>query len=338
MTTMVAALNRGLERILADNPDVFLLGEDIIDPYGGAFKVTRGLSTKFPDRVLATPVSEAALVGLACGMALRGLRPIVEIMFGDFVTLAVDQLVNHASKYRWVYNNQVTVPLVVRVPMGGYRGYGATHSQSLEKMFLGVPGLRVLAINTLMDPGEVLCRAVMDPDPVLFVEHKLLYPKQVDHISDDRIDTFVVGSDGRRYPSFLLSLSGFDRPDVTVACYGYIASMVRDAALRLALDKEISCEIVVFTELAPLDLCLLEESVNRSRRLLVAEEGTTPQGWGAEISARIAEKSLAGRRARIARMGAKNVPISSSPVLETASLPSEASLCSAIADFAQEER
>jgi len=156
---------------------VYLLGEDILDPYGGAFKVTRGLSTAFPERVLTTPISEAAIVGVASGMALRGLRPVAEIMFGDFVTLIADQIVNHAAKFRWMYNDQVRVPLVVRTPMGGRRGYGPTHSQSLEKMFLGVPGLHVVAPNTLGDPGQLLEAAIADDDPVLFVEHKLLYTR-----------------------------------------------------------------------------------------------------------------------------------------------------------------
>jgi pyruvate/2-oxoglutarate/acetoin dehydrogenase E1 component len=160
---------------MENDASVYVLGEDILDPYGGAFKVTRGLSTKFPGRVLTTPISEAAIIGVANGMALRGLRPVAEIMFGDFLTLSADQLVNHAAKFRWMYNNNVHVPLVVRTPMGGRRGYGPTHSQSLEKMFLGTPGMKVVAPNTLGNPGQLLEEAIRDEDPVLFVEHKLLY-------------------------------------------------------------------------------------------------------------------------------------------------------------------
>ncbi|MEW6094710.1 MAG: alpha-ketoacid dehydrogenase subunit beta, partial [Chloroflexota bacterium] len=142
--TVLDSLNSALHHATDTDPRVYILGEDILDPYGGAFKVTRGLSTKFPDRVLTTPISEAGIVGVSSGMALRGLRPVAEIMFGDFVTLAADQLVNHASKFRWMYNDNVRVPMVVRAPMGGRRGYGPTHSQSLEKLFLGVPGLKVV--------------------------------------------------------------------------------------------------------------------------------------------------------------------------------------------------
>ncbi|MFH1634007.1 MAG: hypothetical protein ABIG63_08335, partial [Chloroflexota bacterium] len=145
MFTVLESLNTALHFALASDERVIILGEDILDPYGGAFKVTRGLSTAFPDRVLTTPISEAGIVGVAAGMAMRGLRPVVEIMFDDFITLIADQVVNHIAKFRWMYNDQVRVPLVIRTPMGGWRGYGPTHSQTLEKLFLGVPGLRVLA-------------------------------------------------------------------------------------------------------------------------------------------------------------------------------------------------
>src|SRR5512147_2574474 len=132
MQSVLDALNQALQRAFAANPDVILLGEDLLDPYGGAFKVSRGLSTAYPERVLSTPISEAALVGLAGGMALRGLRPVVEIMFGDFLTLAADQLINHAAKFRWMYHadslDSFCLPLVIRTPMGGRRGYGPTHS------------------------------------------------------------------------------------------------------------------------------------------------------------------------------------------------------------------
>ena len=137
-----------------------MLGEDILDPYGGAFKVTQGLSTRFPDRVFTTPISEAAIVGMSVGLALRGLHPIAEIMFGDFVALAADQIVNHAAKYPAMYNGQVQVPLVMRTPMGGGRGYGPTHSQSLERLFFGIPHLKLVAPSHAHDPGALLEAAV----------------------------------------------------------------------------------------------------------------------------------------------------------------------------------
>ena len=131
MSTVLETLNASLHDAMTKDERVYIMGEDILDPYGGAFKVTKGLSTSFPERVITTPISEAGIVGVAAGMALRGLRPIVEIMFGDFFTLIADQLINHIAKFRWMYKDQVNVPIVIRAPMGGRRGYGPTHSQSL---------------------------------------------------------------------------------------------------------------------------------------------------------------------------------------------------------------
>src|SRR5512139_2785089 len=168
MANVLESLNLALHQAFSDNNTVYLLGEDILDPYGGAFKVTRGLSTQFPERVLTTPISEAGFVGVAAGMAMRGLRPVVEIMFGDFITLIADQLINHITKFRWMYNDQVRLPLVIRTPMGGRRGYGPTHSQTLKKIFLGMPGLRVVAPATFRfddgacSPGALLYKSIVN--------------------------------------------------------------------------------------------------------------------------------------------------------------------------------
>ena len=176
MITVLESLNTALHDVMVKDERVYIMGEDILDPYGGAFKVTSGLSSIFPERLITTPISEAGLVGIAAGMSLRGLRPVVEIMFGDFFTLIADQLINHIAKFRWMYNDQVNVPIVIRAPMGGRRGYGPTHSQSLEKLYLGIPGLRILSPCTLGDPGKLLTQAILDDEnPVLYIENKLLY-------------------------------------------------------------------------------------------------------------------------------------------------------------------
>jgi len=151
--TYLESLNSGLRELLETLPEVVVFGEDLLDPYGGAFKVTRGLQRDFPQRVLTTPISEAALAGIANGMALRGLRPVLEIMFGDFLALCMDQIVNHGAKFRTMYNDSVTVPVTIRTPVGGGRGYGPTHSQCLEKLFFGIPDIRIVAPSVFGEAG-----------------------------------------------------------------------------------------------------------------------------------------------------------------------------------------
>src|SRR5437879_8654388 len=169
-------LNRALHALMRDDPRVILLGEDLLDPYGGAFKVSRGLSTSFPDQVFSTPIAEAGIAGVSNGMALAGLRPIAEIMFADFATLVADQLINFAAKFHYMYAGKVTCPLTVRLVSGGGRGYGPTHSQSLERLFCGIPGLRVLALSQRHNPRKLLHDAVLSHEsPTVFVENKLLY-------------------------------------------------------------------------------------------------------------------------------------------------------------------
>ena len=323
MTTVLDALNAALHRACAADERVIILGEDVLDPYGGAFKVTRGLSTTFPEQVHTTPISEAGIVGVATGMALRGLRPVVEIMFGDFITLAADQLVNHASKFRWMYNDQVRVPLVIRTPMGGRRGYGPTHSQTLEKLFLGVPGLRVLAPTTIGDPGELLYRAITETeDPLLFVENKLLYllpvldPTNLAEFSAQPINN------GNIPPAttFRLTIQGAPPAGLTIATYGYMAELARQAMLKLAYEHEIFAELVVATSLAPLQSLTVIDSVSDTGHLLTVEEGTLTLGWGSELVAQCSQ-ALGHRLHQTRRLAAAEVPVPASGPLEAAALP-----------------
>jgi pyruvate/2-oxoglutarate/acetoin dehydrogenase E1 component len=317
MPTVLDSLNFSLRQALETDPHVVIVGEDLLDPYGGAFKVTRGLSTRFPERVLTTPISESAIVGLAAGMALRGMRPVVELMFGDFVTLAADQLVNHVAKFRWMYNDQVRVPMVVRTPMGGRRGYGPTHSQSLEKLFLGVPGLKVVAPNTLGDPGKLLTAAIQDDDPVLYIEHKLLYSRPLLVEGQGDLADFQVEKLGSVYPNFILH--PVDKPRLTIACYGYNFELVRLAILELMMSEEVFTEVVIFSQLSPFDLESLYPSLGQTRKLLTVEEGTLSLGWGAEVVARSVEQ-IKGLQVR--RVAARDLPVASARNLEDAILPS----------------
>ena len=328
MTKVLDSLNRALHQCLAADDRVLVMGEDILDPYGGAFKATKGLSSAYADRVLTTPVSEAAIVGVAAGMALRGLRPVVEIMFGDFTTLIVDQLVNHASKFSSMYGQRTAVPLVVRTPMGGRRGYGPTHSQSIEKLFLGVPGLRVLAANAVGDPGALLAAAVLDDDPgrgpVLFVENKILYNCDLHPAGgdDDLATSPLVGAglSSAEAPAHLVTIRNGEPATVTIAAYGYGAELARQALLRLAYEFEVFAELVVVAQLAPWQPGPVSESLRRTGRLVVLEEGTRALGWGAEVVATAVESpgvTLVGAR----RVAADDAVLPAAPALEVAALP-----------------
>ncbi len=329
MLTVLESLNTALKRAFIANPYTYLLGEDVLDPYGGAFKVTRGLSTSFPERVITTPISEAGFVGVAAGMALRGLRPVVEIMFGDFVCLFADQLVNHIAKFRWMYNDQVSVPLLIRTPMGGRRGYGPTHSQTLEKFYLGVPGLAVVAPAAFClpdgtgSPGDLLYHLIMESsDPVLFIENKLQYLLPVNSQADlnDFVLTCELAGLGVPYPTYTLSVRGAPTPMLTIAAYGYMADLVLQAVRKLAFEHEIFAELVVPTRLAPFDTGVIARSARQTRALLAVEEGTYTLGWGAEVLARVAESNC-DQPIRYARLAAREVPIPASAALEADVLP-----------------
>jgi len=330
MSTVLERLNSALHHSMKTDERVHVIGEDILDPYGGAFKVTRGLSTKYPSRVLTTPISEATIVGLASGMALRGLRPVVEIMFGDFLSLTADQVINQAAKFRWMYNNLVWVPMVIRTPMGGRRGYGPTHSQSLEKLFLGVPGLNVVAPNTLSDPAALLEAAIADEDPVLFIEHKLLYTRPLLEPGQGDLVEFEIEQGGGIYPYHVLHFKN-QLPHLTLATYGYNFELARAAALDLVFEHEIFTDIILFSQLSPFDISPLIPSISRTRRLLTVEEGGLSLGWGAEITARVAEVGMDGLRVR--RVAAFDLPIANSKSLEDAILPSQESIHQAALDL-----
>jgi pyruvate/2-oxoglutarate/acetoin dehydrogenase E1 component len=251
-------------------------------------------------------------------MALRGLRPVAEIMFGDFVTLIADQLVNHAAKFRWMYNDNVRVPMVIRTPMGGRRGYGPTHSQSLEKLFLGVPGLKVLAPNALGNPGDLLLAAIADEDPILFVEHKLLYTRPLLEAGRGDLADYEIQTFNAPFPTHVLRFAN-SAPHLTIATYGYNFELARQAAVELMMEREIFCDLVLFSQLSPFDLSPLFVSLARTGKLLTVEEGGLTLGWGAEVAARSVE---AVDSLQVRRVAARDLPIANSRPLEDAILPS----------------
>lgn len=331
MTTVLSALNDGLKAIFADDPRALLMGEDLLDPYGGAFKVSKGLSTAFPDRVITCPISEAGFTGIAAGMAMRGMRPIVEIMFGDFLLLAADQILNHISKYPWMYNGNAEVPIVIRTPMGGRRGYGPTHSQSLEKHFIGMPGLVVVAVNPFCDPGALLRSAVEDDRPVLFIENKGLYARPL-RLPDQagRAGDLYYRTSSTSYPSVSLSYNGFADVDVTLVAYGGMTEIAVEAARELLMEDEISCEVIIPSVLNPLAIDPIIASLERSGRLVTCEEGGITAGFGSEVVARAATEYFHLLKSSPVRVAALDVPIANTKNLEDAVLPQVSDLVAGV--------
>jgi 2-oxoisovalerate dehydrogenase E1 component len=322
---MVKLLNGVLRRNMERDNRIVLIGEDIEGPYGGAFKVTGDLSQAFPGRVLNTPISEAALVGLGNGMALNGMLPVVEIMFGDFLSLAADQLINHSSKFSFMYNDKIQLPLIVRTPMGGKRGYGPTHSQSLEKHFLGLPGTKMLAIHPRFDPGIIYDRLFETIDrPVLVIENKLLYAVKV---QDSVEEGFVLEHSDELFPTTRLRPEG--KPDATILCYGGMLPDVEAAVYRLFDEHEVICEVICPTQLYPFNPWPVVESVANSNRLLVAEEGIGFAAFGAEVAAQVQELAP-GVLHRLGRLASPNHPIPSCGPLEKALLPGKDQVVDAV--------
>ena len=318
---MAEELNRALHDILAEDSDVILLGEDLADPYGGAFKVSRGLSSRFPAQVLSTPIAEAGILGVSNGLALAGLKPVAEIMFADFVTLAADQLVNFAAKFHSMYAGRVTCPVTVRLVSGGGRGYGPTHSQSLERLFCGVPGLRVLALSQRHDAARLLRQTVLhDRSPKVFVENKMLYAlRPADKPPLDLQPVATEKTEGH-YPPLCYTPAGHRQADVTLVTYGGMTGVCEQAMLRLLEDEELSFDYVVLTQLWPLDVTEIVASVRRTGRLVVVEETVTDFGVSAAVIAAVAQQLPGGFSCRA--VGSRPVPIPAVRHLEEKILPS----------------
>ena len=318
--TYSQSLSAALKELLSGNDKVLLVGEDLRDPYGGAFKVTKGLSTEFPDRVLNTPISEAAITGLATGMALRGFKPILEIMFGDFIALCADQIINHASKFGRMYNNKVRVPLVIRIPMGGRRGYGPTHSQSLEKIFLGIPGIKIVAPSRYHNAGELLKKSVGEEDVVLFIENKASYPRNLMLHPEDYNRRLTIKRGRQKFETVFVSNCGFEKPDVAIMTYGGMAEIAQEAMLEMA-DYGVGIDMILPSLIKPLYTDEIFDLIKNCGRVVIAEEGTLCNGWGAEVASLIAEKAFEHIKSPIKRVAALDLPIANAKSLEEQILP-----------------
>ncbi|MFJ2033351.1 alpha-ketoacid dehydrogenase subunit beta [Streptosporangium sp. NPDC087985] len=309
MTRVSEHLNRALHDLMEADPHLHVLGEDISDPYGGAFKVTRGLSTGFGSRVRSTPLSEGAIVGVGAGLALAGDRAIVEIMFADFAALAFDQLVNFAAKSTSMYGRPVPIPLVVRCPSGGNRGYGPTHSQSPQKHFIGVPGLSLFEMTPFHDAGELFTRMFALGQPCLFFEDKVLYTRRMYEggVVDDLFRYELAGDVARVF------LHGVTEPDCTLIVPGGMVHRALSAMRTLLLEDDLVCELLVPARLHPLpELPDLE----RSRHVCVIEDGAEGGTWGAEVARLLYPRLWSGLRRPISLISAADSVIPAAPHLE----------------------
>ena len=311
------AINAALHYLLSNHNDIILLGEDLHEPYGGAFKVTAGLSEAFPGRVISTPISEAGITGAGIGLSMSGHRTIVEIMFADFLTLCMDQIYNHAVKFPGMFD-ECAVPLIIRAPCGGRRGYGPTHSQSLENILISVPGLTVIYGSHRHNVGQLLINAATGwPNPTIFLEHKLLYSEKQ---SPNDYEVITPDSSDQGAEIFSTVRSGSQNPDVTLVSFGGMLPFVERAAERLQNEEEIDIEIIVPSLLSPMPRqTLLNVLLDRSR-IVVIEESHHEFGFSAELLASLMENNFQGQATRI---GMPPVPIASARSLEREQLIDE---------------
>jgi 2-oxoisovalerate dehydrogenase E1 component len=316
--TFAEALNEAMAQEMERDPRVFLMGEDVADT-GGIFQVSKGLLDKFGrERVRDTPISEATFCGAGVGAAIAGMRPIVEVQIFDFVTLMMDMIVNQAAKFRYMLGGKPTVPLVIRGPQGGGIRLAAQHSQSLEAWFAHVPGLVVVAPSSPFDAKGLLTAAIRDDNPVIFLEHKLLYLGQSEPVPEQAY-AIPLGKAAIRRPG----------TDVTVVA---IQAMVQQALLAATrLEAEGICvEGIDPRTLRPLDMETLVGSVKRTNRMVVVHEGWKFGGFGAEIAAAVTEEAFDYLDAPIARVGALDVPMPFNDRLERAVIPSAERIVAAI--------
>lgn len=323
----VELINEFFRQQLVQRDDMIFMGEDVLSPYGGAFKVSRELSDLRNDRVFSTPISEAAIMGIANGLALNGFKPFAEVMFGDFVTLAFDQLVNHASKFFHIFNLQVKCPVVLRTPMGGRRGYGPTHSQTLDKFLIGIDNVKTVALNALLDPRKVYASVAREEHPVVVIENKIDYGKK---IAAHRAANYRYTFSDEAYPIVKISPI-ISTPDLTLVTYGGMADIVNGCLDDIFMETELKVDLIVLTQLSPLPLSTIVSSVEKTGRLAVVEEGSLAGGIGSEVLASVLEAIRQPIVAR--RIGALPVPIPSVKSLEQQVLPDKQRIISELNEY-----
>ncbi len=303
------ALNQALREEMEADESVFIMGEDI-GVFQGAFKVTAGLLEEFGEkRVRDTPISENSFVGMGVGAAMAGLRPVVELMTINFALLAMDQIINSAASIRYMFNAQVKVPMVIRMPQGGGHQLGPTHSHSFEAMYLHVPGLLVAAPSTAADAKGLLKAAIRDDNPVIFIEHEALYGKKGE---------VPENGEPQRFGEAAIRREG---DDVTIVGISRMATTALNGAEILADEHEVEAEVIDPRTLRPLDLDTILESVRKTNRVVIVEEGWPHGGVGANLAALIQEQAFDYLDAPVGRVTGADIPMPYSKPLEQAAFP-----------------
>ncbi len=302
------ALNQALHEEMERDESVFIMGEDV-GLYEGSFKVSKGLLARFGERrVVDTPISEAGIVGMACGAAMTGLRPIAELMTVNFAIVAMDQIMNHVAVVRYMFGGQAKVPLVIRAPGGAGHQLGAQHSHSLEAMLMHCPGLRVIVPSVPADAKGLLKSAIRSEDPVMFLEHEGLYGRKGEVPEGEYTIPLGVADLKRR------------GKDVTLVTLSRMVYVCLEAAEMLAKEG-IEAEVVDLRALNPLDMLTVLESVRRTRRAVTVEESWLTGGWGGEVAARIMEEAFDDLDAPVLRVGGADVPMPYNKRLEQLAIP-----------------
>lgn len=315
------ALKQGLREEMSRDSSVFLLGEDIGKNWGGAFKVTKGLAEEFGDeRVRDTPISENTIVGTAIGAAITGMRPVAEIMFGDLITLAMDQVCNQAAKMRYMFGGQTSVPIVIRTAFGGGKNIASHHSQSLESWFMHTPGLKIAVPAFASDVKGLIKTAIRGADPVLFAEHKLVYDKKEEVPDDEYVIPFGEAKVKR------------EGTDVTLWATMYMVHKSLEVAEELAKEG-ISVEVIDPRTLVPLDKKTLTDSVKKTGRLVLVTEETRTLATTAEIAATVQEEAFDWLDAPIMRVNAPDTPVPFAPTLENFFIPDTKRIAQAVRDI-----
>lgn len=322
--TYLEALREAMSQEMRHDKEVFLIGEDV-GTYGGAFGVSKGMLEEFgSERVRDTPISEAAIAGAATGAALMGMRPVMEVMFMDFLTISTNQLVNAAAKMRFMFGGKCSIPMVIRAPSGSGTGAAAQHSQSLEAWFVNVPGIKVVAPSTPYDAKGLLIAAIRDNNPVLFMEHKLLY-RMKGPVPEESYSIPLQSAEVKRQGR-----------DLTIVAYSIMVPRALEAAEKLAAEG-IEIEVVDPRCLKPLDTETIIQSVSKTGRLLIAHEAPITGGFGGELAAVIAQsEAFDFLDAPIRRVAGRDVPIPYNRTLERAAVPQVEDIIAAARELAQE--